>query len=205
MRMYSAITFGLAVFLHCSPTNAQENGGVRLTFAYPTSVGLLWPNSKTCALRPELAGAVRSGEATITSGTSETSPSGSSDSRSLGAGVSALFYVRQWDALRAYLTRRFAYTRSTTTRDTADNVTSGYLVAGSFGFEHALGRRFGLFAELGVGYDRQRGSNKSSLLGTITTIESTATTVGPRSGIGAIFRFQERERSPGMVLALHVG
>jgi hypothetical protein len=63
----------LILLVYCSQVHAQENGGAGLTVAYPTSIGLLWPVSKTCALRPELSGAIRSSEATITSDTGQRS------------------------------------------------------------------------------------------------------------------------------------
>jgi hypothetical protein len=99
-------------------------------------------------------------------------------------GLSVLFCVRQWDALRAYVVPHFAYTRSTTTGVT-DNVVSEYAVTGSLGFEYAFSRRFAIFAELGAEYDRQKGS------GTIAAgvLDTTTSTVGPKSGIGAIVRF----------------
>ena len=162
-----------------------------LTLAYPASVGLLWPVSITCALRPEISGSLRSNDSTVTSGTGQVSSGGSSDNRALGGGLSVLFYVRKWEDLRVYVTPRFAYTRSTSTSDTSDYVASDYLVSGSVGFEYSLGRRFGIFAEIGVSYDRQTSSNNVAGTGVTagSVLDTTISTTGPRSGIGAIFRF----------------
>jgi hypothetical protein len=177
MRNDFPIAVAFVICFLCSTAGAQENGGAGLTLAYPVSVGIVWPVSKTLALRPELTGAVRASEATLTSATGNTTPNGSSDSRSL--------YVRQWDALRAYLVPRFAYTRSTTRAGATDDVVSEYAVTGWFGLKCVLSRRFAIFAELGAGYNRQKGSSTIAA----GVIDTTTNTVSPRSGIGAIVRF----------------
>jgi hypothetical protein len=99
----------------------------------------------------------------------------------VAVGLSGLSYVGEWDALRGYVTPRFAYTRSTTTSDLSQSVMSDYFVAGSFGLQYALGRRFSIFAEVGVGYDWQKGSGG--------ILDTTTHTVAPRSGVGAVFFF----------------
>jgi len=199
MQKRWTLPVAFAILLYCAPSNAQDRGRLGLTVAYPASVGLLWPVSKTVALRPEVSGSLRSSETKQTSESGEVSPYGSGDSRALAVGLSGLFYVREWEALRPYLAPRFAYSRSITTSVASnltresESVTSDYLVAGSFGLQYSLGRRFTIFAEVGVGYDRVNSSTRAYLPGTGVTVgsvtDATSWTIGPKSGIGAIFHF----------------
>ena len=59
---------------------------------YPTSVGVIWHLSDAVAVRPEV---------NLTTSTTNVSLS-STSATAYGVGVSALFYVKHWDALRAY-------------------------------------------------------------------------------------------------------
>jgi hypothetical protein len=182
-----------ALVLVAGSAGAQEPPRKGLTLAYPLSVGLLWPVTSKIALRPELTGSRVWADSTRTSQAGQATDEASSSSWSVGAGVSALLYVRQWEGLRGYLTPRFAYTRSMTTTDVTDNTVSQYSFSGSFGLECVLGRRFAVFAELGAAYTLQKGTNTSyasSSSGTPTSaIATTTQTLAPRSGIGAIVYF----------------
>ena len=86
---------------------------------YPASVGVIWQVNDRVALRPELNVQKASGESTSTIAISLSSvvPGSvvsvtTSDSWQFSAGVSALFYLSTHDALRTYVSPRWAYTRT---------------------------------------------------------------------------------------------
>ena len=187
---------------------AQDAPKVGLTMGYPTSVGVLWQIADRVAVRPELSLSHVSGD---TSGPDVTIPTPlSSDStNSLGAGVSALVYLGPRDPFRTYISPRFSYARTSTSAasgtSTSDSTVSAYQVTGSFGAQYTLGRRFGIFGELGVGYTRTStditsvvtitsGTVVNGVLSQITRTQPLASgshsnTVATRSGVGVIFFF----------------
>jgi hypothetical protein len=194
VRNRSLLLVLVSCLVFAGPAPAQEPPRKGLTLAYPASVGLLWPLRPKIALRPELTGSRLWADSTRTSQTGQVTDEGSSGSWSVGAGLSSLLYVRQWEGLRGYFAPRFAYTRSTTSSELSDNTVSQYSFSGSFGLECALHRHFAVFAELGAAYTLQKSTNTSypSSSG-ITPVYPIATgktqTVAPRSGIGAIVYF----------------
>jgi hypothetical protein len=174
---------------------AQEAGRVGLAVGYPASVGVIWHVSDRIALRPDVTLSQSSGDTTTTvnltptvMGTSRTS----SDTWSVAVGASGLFYLGQWDALRTYVSPRFAYTRlaihgaTATTYAVPSNlsntIASGYLVSGSFGAQYSFGRRFGVFGEVGVAYT-------DSTTKTDFAFSTSSKTIGTRSGVGVLFYF----------------
>ena len=162
------IVLGLSIMtlVGARAARAQEPDQVGLTIGYPASVGVIWHVSDRFALRPEVSLSQSSGDATTGSVGSVFQVS--SDSWQIGVGLSALFYVRQWDALRAYVSPRFSYARTQATSTTTspvyatsltDLTSSTYLVAGSFGGQYSLSRRFGLFGEVGLGYTKANSTS----------------------------------------------
>ena len=98
-----------ALWVSCtaSSLHAQERGQVGLTMGYPPAVGLVWHVTDLVAVRPEISFTSSASDPTSIPvlGTS------TSSSSTLGVGVSALFYLWKWDALRAYVAPRFTYSR----------------------------------------------------------------------------------------------
>jgi hypothetical protein len=174
-----AALMGLAAV---STAGAQEQHTVGITMGYPASIGLLWRLNDKVAIRPELS---------ITG--SDSGSSGSSfvtdtSSWALGTGVSALFYLHKYDNLRTYVVPRFTYNRNsntstssgfTTAETTTTNTSAGF--AGSFGAQYSLGDRFGVFGEVGFGFNHSTA--KSSFSGTTLS----GNTWGSRTGVGIIF------------------
>lgn len=187
---------------------AQDAGKVGITMGYPASIGVIWHISDRIALRPEISlqqiSNTITSTITVTTGitqsggviTTSTTTTATSDQWTAGYGVSALFYVRQWDALRAYVTPRFQYTHgSSSSTSNVSSVSSipgsatefsqnAYTVTGSFGAQYGLGSRFGLYGEVGFGYTHQTSENSFAVAG-----NSTGHTVATRSGAGVIFYF----------------
>jgi hypothetical protein len=192
----------LFVFLSMMTTSAyaQETGSVGLTMGYPPAFGVILHVADRVAVRPELSWSHNSSEviSTITitlQGISNTTSSRStSDSWTVGVGASGLFYISKSDGLSTYVSPRLMYTRgaSSTTSSTPSPITpnpsefttSGYLASGSFGAQYALGRRFGVFGEVGLAYSRTKASNNLTVAGRTTTH-----TVNTRTGAGVLWYF----------------
>ena len=189
---------------------AQDRGSVGISMGYPASIGIVWHMSDRVALRPEIS--LQEVSSRSTSSLTFTTGIGSSttttvattesvnDQWAVGYGVSALFYLQRWDALRTYVSPRFVYTRttshSTTTTSPAvaalvgpqtnvDFASNTYLFSGSLGAQYALGEHFGLFGEVGASYSRQNSDSTSAIGG---STEGHAFAI--RSGAGVIVYFR---------------
>ena len=167
--------------------SAQDSGKVGITMGYPASVGIIWHVSDSVAIRPELS---------FSSSSSEAEGSGSvtsveSDGWALGTGISALFYVHDYDRLRTYFSPRFTYNKIKTTNSSTNGVfdasstgrASTYGIAGSFGAEGRIADRFSAFGEVGFGYSHTTTSSTSS------SIRNNSDTWGTRAGVGVAFYF----------------
>jgi len=194
-----------AAVIGAAPAAAQDGGSVGITMGYPASVGVIWHVTDRVALRPEVSWTKVSSTSTasitsvigIGSGavTTTTTSQSTNDQSTVGVGASGLIAVRQWDALRAYLSPRFLYTRGSTTSSSVNSFTGSstpidftidaYFVSGSVGVQYALSDRFGIYGEVGLGYNHQTSSSATAGSGTGTT-----TTVATRSGAGVIFYFR---------------
>jgi hypothetical protein len=112
----------------------------------------------------------------------------------VGGGASALFYLGKPETLRTYVAPRLTYTRNSINSPAGlsgtigDSVTTFVLFSGSFGAQYAMSRRFSVFAETGMAYQRSKSSVTSSAF---FRPDTTASTVGPRGSVGAILFFGE--------------
>jgi hypothetical protein len=178
MRLtFAVLTF---VIVSAAASNAQETGQVGLTMAFPAAIGAIWQATDRLAIRPDFtfAHSEAGGNALVAS------------NNSTGIGLSALFYVGKWDNLRAYLSPRFGYQRSSQTLgsvQTASGDTHQYSFAGSIGAEYQLHRRFAVFAETGVVYSQSSGTFSSVDVG--TSLPNTSKSWATRAGIGAVLYF----------------
>lgn len=181
-RRQLSICFGL-VALCATAAGAQDKGKTGITMGYPASIGVIWHASDAVAIRPEFS---------IAGGTSESSPaaplSSSSDTLSVGAGVSVLFYLHTYDHLRTYVSPRVNYTHTSSTIDISgitdsSSKTTGTSAgaAGSFGAQYALADKFSVFGEVGFGFSH--ATTKSGNAGS----KITGNTWGNRAAVGVIF------------------
>ncbi len=185
-RCLAAALFAL-VFCTAASAVAQETGQVGLTMGYPTTIGIIWHVSDTAALRPEFSYAHNSGETSSPAAGVLATSSGNST----GVGLSALFYVRKWDSVGAYITPRYFYSHSSTTSEamgapvngSSTTTNSGHSVTGSVGVQYSVNRRFGVFGEAGFGYTHGKGSSTSSSSEVRTNLWAM------RGAIGAILYF----------------
>jgi len=165
-----------------TPAGAQEAGTVGITMGYPAAIGLLWHVSDRIALRPEFS-------FTLTDSSSESLVNDESHFLSLGTGVSALFYWPATDNLRTYAAPRFSYARTHGDSTTTESTTDVYTIAGMFGAQYSLGRRFAAFGEVGLGYSRQNGKATTSIVNVTTTIANHGNAFGTRTGVGVVLYF----------------
>jgi hypothetical protein len=164
--------FGLAfILVSASSARAQDAGQVGTTIAYPAAIGVIWHVTDNFAVRPDfsfLSGANPSISVLTTS-----------------VGISGLIYVGKRDGLRAYLSPRIGYQRDSSSptdpEAPAPPTTATYVVAGSFGVEYSVQKRFALFGESGIAH-----SHSSTTLGDVT---ATLHSWGTRAGVGVIFYF----------------
>ena len=156
--------------------NAQEKGQKGLVIAYPTSVGFIWNVTDRIAVRPDV---------TFTKSASVTPPTPSVDSYSFETGFSALFFVKKWQDVSAYVTPRFAYSRSKTTNSGlagGSAVIWSYPASASFGVQYSVNQRFSVFGEAGLEYSRLHNSSPFVLFRTTNNWKS-------KSGVGVNFYF----------------
>ncbi len=145
------------------PAAAQEKGQVGLVAGYPASIGVLFHVSDGVALRPAFSFSTSSGTNTYI-GTSVNQES-TVDGYSIGLGIDALFYVKKWDSLRAYVTPGFTWGHTLSTSKspsflyTNRSTTNNYQVMGSFGAQYALSKRFGVLGEVGVVYSHNNAES----------------------------------------------
>src|SRR5262249_4321639 len=179
---------------------AQDAPRFALVMGYPAELGVLVRVTDRLAIRPELTWTHGTTETVTTStifvGTTVTSTSvtTTSTSNTIGSGVSGLIYVMKRDSLRTYLVPRFGYSRTSNSTDLpispiavapSSTTTSSYGVSGALGAEYALAKHFGVFGEIGVGYQH----STLDFAGTAIPRSPTNRTTGIRSGDGLSLLF----------------
>jgi hypothetical protein len=162
----------------------QEQGNTGITMGYPESFGVVVHVTDRFALRPEV---------TLSRASSEVEQAlGDRGSRSwsVGVGLSGLFYVAEWDRVRAYVSPRYTYTRLESSIDlaptfsgTSTSKTDSHLFVWSFGAQYWPHDHFSVFGEIGLGFSVQ--NSRSSL----TSATGEGHTLGTRTGAGIIFYF----------------
>jgi len=184
MRMSRLAAGGMSLLLlGASAAAAQEPSKVGITMGYP-AIGVIWQVSERVAVRPELSLSFGSTASTTALPVQGVSVDRETTSWSTGTGVSVLFYLPKSDNLRTYVGPRVGYTRSSSDTDSLASTSSGYSVAGMFGAQYSLGRRFSVFGEVGVGFSSQKSGSSS-----ITTFDIRSHSVGTRTGAGVILYF----------------
>lgn len=183
MRRLISVLFVFAVSVVAARSaSAQDTRTVGVTMGYPGSVGLLWNVTDTVAVRPEFSFSLFSSDndLALVAGNS------SSDSTIYSVGLSALLYLAKWDMTRAYVVPRYTYSRTSIdiaspSGNTFEETRNGHSIGGSFGAQHALGERFGVYGELGLEYSRFN----SDTLGA----DQRSHTFATQSGVGVIIYF----------------
>lgn len=195
-----------------------------VTMGYPSSVGVIWHVAERFAIRPEVSFSTSTDENPISTSVTFSGDSGSSSSSSgsrststgVDVGLSALFYIGKWGALRAYVAPRFVYSRdrgtfeftserfvvnpgsgtpfgpltpvlvTTTTRRTL----TGKSGSGLFGASYSLHERFSAFGEVGFGYETLGVSSTSTPQQFVdVSIGFKSHRWSTRTGAGVIFYF----------------
>ena len=165
---------------------AQDQRTVGVTMGYPASIGVLWHVSPRVAIRPEFSFTTTSNEFTSALGTVT-----ASDVSAIGVGASGIVYLTDVNKLRTYLSPRFTYARTTSSTE-ANGVSFGsegsgrsYSAGAAFGAQYALGERFGVFGEVGIGYADQKSSSDTQTFQSSTVSH----TWSSRTGVGVVLYF----------------
>jgi opacity protein-like surface antigen len=177
----------------------QRQPAVGVVMGYPAAIGVLWNVSDRFALRPEVSVTRSTADSTTAGAAPIVSSLASSDTWSTGIGLSALWYFTSGDALRTYVSPRFAYSRATNTNSntttsgsstiTGTNAVSAtYAGSGSIGAQYSLHRRFAVFGELGITYTDVETETTSSNSPAFV-VDTTGKTISVRSGVGVIVFF----------------
>jgi hypothetical protein len=164
---------------------AQDKPTAGLTVTTPTAVGFIWHLSDRVAVRPDFSFS--------TSEVQRDQDIVESTASSYTLNVSGLFYVREWNDLRAYVSPRFSYSHSSSdlttvsaSGSTISSTNNVYGVGGSFGAEYKLARRFAVFGETGLLFSRQT-STVEPAISTINDRKINMTSV--RNALGIVFYF----------------
>lgn len=188
MRNTCATVFFLfLLFAGAGNVRAQEAGQVGVNLGYPL-VGVTWHVTPTIAVRPEFNFSFGSGSSTSGSGVEGSE----ADAWGLNFGVSALFYLAEWDGVKGYLAPRVAFIRSNTeslstvSESRRETSGSGFDLAAMAGVQYPLNSRFTVFGELGISYVNRH--SESNPIGTVS-LESDSWTLQPRTAIGLIVYF----------------
>ena len=186
-RTWISVAVFSTILVAAAPASAQEKGQVGLVMGYPASVGVQFHLSDGVALRPEVTVSTVSGTATYNSDFVEAKSN--TDSTAFGFGFKALFYLKKWDSLRAFITPGFVYARSDTAStyslNSGTSASNSYQILGSFGAQYALSRRFGILGEVGVQYSDVE--NDSTLPDGTSGTSSSSKSFGTRAAVGVVF------------------
>lgn len=200
----SALIAIAAVAVYATGASAQERGQVGLSMGYPGSIGIVWHVSDAVAVRPDFQ----------FRGTSIGDDSGETTT-TVGIGISGLVYVAKRDALHMYVSPRFAYTRTTAelsaavytdlsasivssvtqvprvTLPTLKTTSSTKTIAGSFGAQYAVHKRFSVFGEAGLSYSTLDTSYPSTLALITVPDYDGPRTWGTQTAAGVIVYFKD--------------
>jgi hypothetical protein len=177
------LSLAVVILVPCA-AGAQERGQFGVAMGYPASVGFMWHVSDRVAIRPEVSFSHSSTE-------SETSILGitsSSDTWTVSAGGSALWYFGGTDRVRPYFSPRVVFGHSSNDHSSSpyDPVTGNTISAsGSFGAQYSPVRKFAVYGEVGYGFSRVH----SELQTPISTSETTGWGWGTRSAADVILYF----------------
>jgi len=220
MRQRLVLLSVLACLL-CGPSSAsaQDPGAVGVTMGYPSSVGVIWHVAERFAIRPEVSFSTSTSEApslvgSLGGGPTISTSGSTTTSTAVGIGISGLFYIGKWDALRTYVAPRFVYSRNSATSEstserfippttpfspstpvvittTTKSIGTSKSGAGLFGAAYSLHEHFGVFGEVGFGYTTSGSSSTSTPARDfdISLLGGRSHGWSARTGVGVVFYF----------------
>lgn len=185
------------MFLISGSAFAQEHGRGGLSMGYPANISVIWHVTERIAIRPGVSVVHNSvdfsSNLTFSFGGVSISTTTTTESTAVGLATDALFYVKSWDNVRAYVAGGYEYRRFTaksvsstvdplpgaTRTETRRTTTNGHQVIGTFGAQYTPHRRFGVFGEVGVSYSESAARS----------LEPDFRTVSTSTGAGIVFYF----------------
>jgi hypothetical protein len=162
MKAHWLASLTIITTISASPIAAQAVGDLGVVFQVPVALGVIWHPSERVAIRPEVS-------------YSATTSAGGLQQNSWTVAVNAPFYLSNHENVRAYISPRVGYSR--TTNQTPGPITipstTNWTGAGSFGVQYSPTPRISLYGENGISYS------------SITT-SSNSHSWAPRSALGLI-------------------
>jgi hypothetical protein len=207
MNPLRIIVIALAiVVLSSGAATAQERGQFGIGMGYPGSISLVWHIADAVAVRPDFrfrsTGGSNDNETTTTT---------------VAFGISGLWYFARHDALRMYAAPRFEYAHTSLEYEislaipglspqelsafglpiarvppTLETSASSKTFSGSFGAQYAIHKRFSVFGEAGVEYQK---IGRPEFLGSLSSLIQRSTdrphSWGTQSAVGVIVYFKD--------------
>jgi len=194
------------VAMSSSAASAQEGGQIGIGMGYPGSISLVWHITDAVAVRPDFRfrSTGGSGDDQLTTTTA-------------AFGISGLWYFARHESLRMYAAPRFEYAHTSLEYEislaipvlsfqelsalglpipqvgpTLETSTSSKTVSGSFGAQYAIHRRFSVFGEAGVEYQKVgRPDSLGSLSSFIPRSSEGPHSWGTQTAVGVIVYFKD--------------
>jgi hypothetical protein len=180
MRVAGSLLVVLASLGVPGLASGQDAGQKGITMGYPESIGLVWHVTDTVAVRPEFR------FAHSTTDTNVPVASGNASSTSVGVGVTALFYLKRYDSLRTYVAPGWTHNH---TDPGAGMTANSDTLAGMFGAQYAVGKRFSIFGETGIAFSHSTSKSDIAVPPIVDTLSVHGKSVATRTGAGVIFYF----------------
>ena len=184
--------------------SAQEGGQIGIGMGYPGSISFVWQITDASAVRPDFRFRSTGGSSDVSTTTA-------------AFGISGLWYFARHDALRIYAAPRFEYAHTSLdyeislaipvlnfqefsavglpipqVQPTLETSTSSKTLSGSFGAQYAIHKRFSVFGEAGVEYQKV---GRPDFLGSLSSLISRSTdgphSWGTQSAVGVVVYFKD--------------
>jgi hypothetical protein len=160
--------------------SGQDVGQKGITMGYPESIGLLWHVAEKVAVRPEFRFAHSTTDTNLPIADENVS------STSFGVGITALFYLKRYDSLRTYVAPGWAHSHTDPGAGTTANSDT---IAGMFGAQYSVGKRFSIFGETGLAFSHSTTKSDIAAPPIISTFSAHGNSIGTRTGAGVILYF----------------
>jgi hypothetical protein len=180
-----SISFAAFVVSMLTPVSAfaQEAGKMGIMLSTPATVGLFFQVTERVAVRPEFGFSTTSSDNNVVTGSTTLS------NYTITPGVSVNYYIGKFEALRTYVSGRYAFQRNKSTvtppppATPNESWTNSQLLSGALGADYLIHGRFSVFAELGLALTH------SSSHAPAVTVVPTSNSWGLRSVVGGVLYF----------------
>jgi Outer membrane protein beta-barrel domain len=195
----------VSAMLFSTAAAAQERGQIGIGMGYPGSISLMWHITDAVAVRPDVRFRWTGGSDI------------EAETTTVAFGIAGLWYFARHDGLTMYVSPRFEYAHTSLEYDirlaipalspqdlsalglpiasfpqTYDASSSTKSFSGSFGAQYAVHKRFSVFGEAGLDYQKV---GRPDFLGSLSSVIARSTdgprSWGTRSAVGVIIYFKD--------------